>query len=153
MNQYANLFDPKELAHTFDRINQLSNDTTPLWGKMHVAQMLAHCCVAYELDHENIHPRPNAFARFMIKLFAKQQVVGPKPYPKNGRTAPVFMISDERDFEKEKSRLISYLQKTYDLGTSHYDQRESHSFGKLSVKEWNTLYSKHLDHHLRQFGV
>ncbi|MBP9797478.1 MAG: DUF1569 domain-containing protein, partial [Chitinophagales bacterium] len=26
-------------------------------------------------------------------------------------------------------------------------------FGKLSPEEWDTLTVKHLDHHLRQFGV
>lgn len=148
-----NLFEQQDFNTAKERINKLTNETQAGWGKMNVSQMLAHLCVAYEMDHENIHSKPNAFARFMIKLFAKSQVVGAKPYPKNGRTAPQFVISDQRDFEKEKARLMTYMQKTYDLGSSHYDQRESLSFGKLSVQEWNTLYSKHLDHHLRQFGV
>ncbi len=148
-----NLFDPKESQETIVRINSLNSETQPLWGKMSVAQMLAHCNVAYELVYEDKHPKPKGFKKFLIKLFAKNIVVGPKPYKKNSMTSPIFIISDARDFEKEKKRLIDHIEKTQQLGGSHFNNKESHAFGPLSEKEWNTLFSKHLDHHLQQFGV
>ena len=89
----------------------------------------------------------------MLKSFVKQGVVGPKPYPRNSRTAPVFVIADERDFAKEKQRLTDFLIKTQTLGAAHFDGKESPSFGALTKEEWNTLFYKHLDHHLTQFGV
>ena len=115
--------------------------------------MMAHCCVAYEMVYENKHKAPNAFMKFFLKLFVKDMVVGPKPYKKNSQTAPAFLIKDERDFETEKARLISYLKKTQELGAEHFDDKESLSFGKLSKAEWNVMFYKHLDHHLAQFGV
>lgn len=148
-----NIFDAKDSAEVIERINQLTPDTKGLWGKMSVSQMLAHCCVAYEMAYEDIHPRPNAFVRFLLKLFVKPSVVGPKPYSKNSRTAPVFIIEGERNFEEEKKRLIDYLVKTQELGAAHFHNKESHSFGPLVEKEWNVLFYKHLDHHLGQFGV
>jgi len=148
-----NLFDSKDVQTTIGRINNLTPETQPQWGKMNVAQMMAHCCVAYDMTLTDKYPKRGAIAKFFIKLMAKNAVVGPKPYPKNGRTAPEFVITDERDFEKEKKRLIDNIQKVYDLGAPHFDGMESHSFGALSEKEWNTLFSKHLDHHLPQFGV
>jgi hypothetical protein len=120
---------------------------------MNVAQMMAHCNVAYELVYTDRHPKPKGFQKFMIKLFAKNIVVGPKPYKKNTRTAPEFIISDQREFDIEQKRLIEYIQKTQQLGGAHFNGKESHAFGALSEKEWNTLFSKHLDHHLNQFGV
>jgi hypothetical protein len=45
------------------------------------------------------------------------------------------------------------MNKTQNLGENHFDGKESHSFGKLLKGEWNNLFYKHLDHHLRQFGV
>lgn len=153
MTTIRNLFDKKGLQETIDRINQLTPSTTPAWGKMNVSQMLAHINVAYEMTYEDIHKKPGAFARFMLKLIVKKPVVNEAPYPKNGRTAPQFIISDERDFEKEKGRLIAYMTKTQELGMSHFDQKESHSFGPLTVTEWNNMFSKHIDHHLTQFGV
>ncbi|RZJ66435.1 MAG: hypothetical protein EOO47_25375, partial [Flavobacterium sp.] len=80
-------------------------------------------------------------------------VVGEKPYKKNLHTAPSFLIADEREFEKEKTRLINYLNKTQQLGEVHFDGKESLSFGKLNKTQWNNMFYKHLDHHLSQFGV
>jgi len=148
-----NLFTSKGVQNTIDRINQLTPETQAQWGKMNVAQMLAHLNVGYDMSLTDQYTKPGSFKKFMLKMFVKNAVVGPKPYPKNGRTAPEFVIADERDFEKEKKRLIDNIQKVYDLGAAHFDGMESHSFGALTENEWNTLFSKHLDHHLTQFGV
>jgi len=40
-----------------------------------------------------------------------------------------------------------------ELGEAHFDKKESHSFGVLTKGEWDTMFYKHLDHHLGQFGV
>ncbi len=151
--KWKNLFDKKESEEAIARINSLSPETQPQWGKMNVSEMLAHCNVAYELVYTDKHPKPRGFKKFMLKLLAKNIVVGPKPYKRNIRTAPMFLITDSRDFEIEKKRLIDHLQKTQELGASHFNGKESHAFGALNEKEWNTLFSKHLDHHLGQFGV
>ena len=45
------------------------------------------------------------------------------------------------------------MQKTFDLGSAHFEGKESPSFGALTADEWNVLFAKHLDHHLTQFGV
>lgn len=150
---WKNLFDKQECEETISRINNLTPETAPKWGKMNVSQMLAHCNVAYETTYTDKHPRPKGVQKFLIKLLAKNTVVGPKPYKKNGPTSPVFKISDERDFEKEKNNLIANMRKTQELGSAHFDGKESYAFGPLTQTEWNTLFSKHLDHHLRQFGV
>ena len=87
-----NIFKTEETQELINRINQLTPQTQGNWGKMTVSQMLAHCCVAYEMVYTEKHPKPNFLARFMLKLFVKNGVVGPKPYPKNIRTAPAFII-------------------------------------------------------------
>ncbi len=135
------------------RINKLTNETPALWGKMNVAQMLAHCNVTYEMIYENKHKAPGGMLKLMLKLFVKGSVVNEKPYPKNSRTAPAFLIVDPRVFEEEKNRLINYIQKTQELGESYFSNKESHSFGLLTKSEWNNMMYKHLDHHLAQFGV
>ena len=148
-----NLFDTTGANDTIARINNLTPETQPQWGKMSVAQMLAHCSVAYDMALTDKYPKPNFFFRFMAKLFAKSMVVGPKPYPRNSRTAPEFVISEPKVFTVEKDRLINNIKKTLELGAGHFEGKESLSFGPLSKDEWNTLFSKHLDHHLTQFGV
>jgi hypothetical protein len=148
-----NIFDQAVTDELTARIEALNSDSQPLWGKMSVDQMLAHCSVAYEMAYTDKHPKPNGLMRFLLKTFVKSGVVNEKPYPKNARTAPVFIISDRRDFEKEKSRLIGYLQKTQELGSDYFEGKESPSFGAMTAQEWNNLFYKHLDHHLTQFGV
>lgn len=148
-----NIFDKSVSNEIVSRIQQLTANTPPQWGKMNVGQMLAHCNVAYEFVYDNNHPKAGAFKKFILKLLVKNAVVSEKPYQKNGRTAPEFIISDSRDFDKEKNRLIDYINKTQQLGTSHFEGKESHSFGAMTATEWNNMFYKHLDHHLTQFGV
>lgn len=148
-----NLFTKPVADEVIGRINKLTPSSQPLWGKMNVSQMFAHCCVAYEMVYTDKHPKPNAFVKFMLKLFVKNSVVSEKPYKKNGQTAPQFLITDKRDFETEKKRLIDYIVKTQELGEAYFDGKESHSFGKMTKHQWNNSFYKHLDHHLTQFGV
>ena len=148
-----NVFDIKDSSTLIARINQLTRDSKPLWGSMSVAQMLAHCNVTYELVFDNKHSKPNGLTKFILKLLIKNTVVNDKPYKYNSQTAPVFIIKSDKDFKVEKSRLVQYISKTQELGADYFDNKESHSFGKLNKEEWNNMFSKHLDHHLRQFGV
>jgi hypothetical protein len=148
-----NLFDPTDLEATIVRINKLTPATKPLWGKMKIAQMLAHCNVSFDMAYTDKYAKPGGFKKFLLKMFVKSGVVGPKPYPKNSRTGPEFIVADERSFETEKQQLIDNLKKTNELGTDHFQNKDYHSFGPLTADEWNTLFYKHLDHHLTQFGV
>lgn len=148
-----NVFDKNDAEGFISRINQLTPSSVPQWGKMSAAQMLAHCNVTYELVYDKKHPAPGGFKKFMLKLFVKNIVVSEKPYKKGSPTAPEFLISDAREFEKERDRLVNYIRKTQEMGAAHFDGKESHSFGVLTKTEWNNMFAKHLDHHLTQFGV
>ena len=148
-----NIFSKSVSDEIIERINHLQPDTPALWGKMNAAQMLAHCNVTYEMVYEDKHPKPNAFVRFILKLLVKNKVVNETPYARNGQTAPQFVIKDSKNFDLEKSRLIQHIEKTRELGESHFEQKESHSFGKLTATEWNNMFYKHLNHHLSQFGL
>lgn len=148
-----NIFHTEDCNEFVNRINQLTSDSKAIWGKMNVAQMLAHCNVAFEMAYEDIHAKPNVFTRMILKLLVKNSVVSEKPYPKNNHTAPQFIISDHRIFDIERDRLIAYLNKTNELGEINFEGKESFSFGKLSASEWNNMFAKHLNHHLNQFAV
>ncbi len=148
-----NIFSKEVSDRLIKRINNLTLATQPKWGKMSVAQMLAHCNVTYEMIYENIHPKPNGFMRFILKTLIKNKVVSEVPYQQNSRTAPQFIIKETKDFEVEKQRLINYITKTQQSGENNFDNKESHSFGRLNNTEWNNMLYKHLNHHLTQFGV
>src|SRR5476651_62705 len=147
------VFNPADVAELVGRINKLTPSTQPLWGKMSVGQMLAHCNVSYEMAYTDKHPKPNALMKLVLKLLVKNKVVSETPYKHNNPTAPAFLMKEDKNFGEEKTRLIDHINQTLQLGEKHFDGRESHSFGTLSATEWNNMFWKHLDHHLSQFGV
>ena len=148
-----NIFNKATSDGVIARINNLTPMTQPNWGTMSVDKMLAHCNVTYEMVFEDIHPKPNAFVKFILKMLVKKSVVNEIPYKHNGSTAPQFIVKDSKNFEAEKNRLINYINKSQQLGEGHFDNLASHSFGNLTKTEWNNMFYKHLDHHLTQFGV
>ena len=149
-----NIFEPTVTQEIIERVNKLNADSKQKWGKMNTGQMLAHLNVTYEMIYdENKLPKPKGFKAWMLKKFVKPIVVGEKTYKKNSRTAPQFIKENSHNFDQEKTRLIDYLNKTQALGGANFEGKTSHSFGKLTQQEWNNMFYKHLDHHLRQFGV
>ena len=148
-----NIFTRQETDKIIERINKLSAASQPNWGTMSVAQMLAHSNVTYEMIYDNIHKKPNAFLKFILKMMIKNKVVSETMYERNSRTAPQFIIKETKDFGVEKQRLVDYINKTQQLGEAYFDNKESHSFGPLNKTEWNNMLYKHLNHHLTQFGV
>lgn len=152
-----NFFDPDTAEALLARIDRLTPETQPEWGTMTVAQMLAHCCkpfdTLYDPAYARQNPKPNPLMRFVLRMIVKPYVVGDTPYRKNGRTAPEFVVADSRTFATERDRLKAYIERASGEGAAAFEGRESHSFGKLKAREWSTMFYKHTDHHLTQFGV
>ena len=148
-----NIYKQETVNQLIERIHKIKPDTHPQWGKMNAGQMLAHCNVTYEMAIDGKHAKAKGVKRWLLTKFVKPVVVSEKPYKKNGSTAPEFKVSPKQEFEKEKERLVNYLQKSCELGEAHFEGKESNSFGKLNKTEWNNMFYKHLDHHLVQFGV
>ncbi|MFK8038713.1 MAG: DUF1569 domain-containing protein [Crocinitomicaceae bacterium] len=148
-----NVFDANDAKSYIERINKLEPAAKAQWGKMNAAQMLAHCNVTYDMALTDQYPKATGFKKFILKLLVKQVVVNEKPYKKNSRTAPDFLIADNKDFAIEQKKITSYIENVQALGANHFDGKESTSFGALNKTEWNNMFAKHLDHHLEQFGV
>ena len=54
-----NIFTKEVTKDVIARVEKLTPESQPTWGKMSVAQMLAHCNVSYEMVYTNKHPKPN----------------------------------------------------------------------------------------------
>ncbi len=146
-------FDPKTTQQHLDRLNKLTNETKPVWGKMSAAQMLAHLNVTYDLAYHRKKTNPNFFMKWMLKSFIKEIVTGEKPYPRNSRTGKEFIIADVRDFEKEKSVLIANIIDTEAKGAVYFDGRNNQAFGHLTAQQWSNQFYKHIEHHFEQFSL
>ena len=149
-----NIFDAKVAQNYINRINNLTPETQRKWGKMSVDQVLAHMNVAYSFIFEpEKQKKPSLFAKFLLTNFVKPKIVNDKPYKQSLPTSPVFIISDERNFEEEKKKLIGNIQRVQQLGREAFEGKANSSFGKMTAQEWNNMLEKHLNHHLEQFGV
>lgn len=135
-----------------ERINKLRADSVPLWGKMNVSQMLAHCRRAIEVPLGEHRLKRN----ILMKLFGglvKKTVLSDKPYKRGLPTDASFVIKDTPDFEPEKQRLIQAIRKFASTDPADLDRRRHPYFGRMTAREWDKSQGKHLDHHLQQFGV
>lgn len=151
--QLSNLYSQSGSQTFVNRINQLTPNTAAQWGKMNVAQMMAHCNVSFEMGHNENYKKSNGFLRFILKNLVKGGLVNEKPLKMNSSTAPEMEIKTEKDFVHEKQMLIRYLNKTVEVGENYFNGKDHPGFGVMTSGEWNVFLGKHLDHHLTQFGV
>ena len=135
------------------RINCLSGNENPLWGKMNVGQMLSHCCLPYQQILGENTDRPPLIMRVLMQWFFRKAMTNDQPYRKNLPTGPKFIRTGTHDVSEERQRLISYVEAIELLGPEGLASIPSLSLGKLSAVEWSNMLYKHLDHHLRQFGM
>jgi hypothetical protein len=147
------IFNAETMQNHLSRLDKLTPSTAPQWGKMNVAQMLAHLNVPYKIENGEMQSNPSFFAKLMLKLFVKNIIVGEKPYAKNSRTAPDFIIADQRDFEKEKVALIANMKDVQAKGVKHFEGKVNGTFGSLTSAQYSNMFYKHIEHHFGQFGV
>jgi len=147
-----NIFNIDDKNEIINRIDQLHPGSKPMWGKMSVSQMLAHCVVPTKISAGEIEGRQSFLGRFFGGI-AKKQLISNKPMKKNLPTAPGFVIKNEPDFYESQQALKEAIQQLYSTDKIALLQRKHPFFGKMTVEEWGLLNYKHFDHHLRQFGV
>jgi len=148
-----NLFDVATATEIKERIERLGPGSTRQWGKMSAAQAMAHCATTMEWAVGDSFA-PRMFAGRILGLLVKSRVLkDDAPMRRNTPTAKILVIADERDLGKERQRLCALIDR-FSAGGPQGCTKHAHTFfGLLTPEEWARLMYKHLDHHLRQFGV
>jgi hypothetical protein len=147
-----NLFIQSDVSQILERIEKLTPDSQRQWGKMNVAQMLAHCTIGLKTATGE-HVMKRLFIGRIIGTLVKRKVLNEKPFKKGHPTDKSYIFKDDRKFEEEKPAVIAALKKFYDGGPSRCTKHPHPFFGYYTPEQWAVLQWKHLDHHLRQFGV
>jgi len=132
------------------RLNKLDNNSQPHWGKMTIGQMVWHCQGPLNiiLGKEDYGMKPSWF----VKLFFKKSLYSDKPWNKGLPTAKFLKTNSAKDFSAEKTKLEALIDEVH----SEKDKVEWNphpAFGYFTADQWGKMQYKHLDHHLRQFGV
>jgi hypothetical protein len=146
-------FDPATKDLVLARLEKLTPASQPIWGKMNSAQMMAHATAVLESATDQALPRKQLFIGKLFMLFMKNDFANDKPWRKNSPTAPGFLMADEKDFAKEKQRLIEIINRFHQGGTSKVTKHPSVFWGQRSPEEWGIGMYKHTDHHFQQFGI
>ncbi len=148
----SNLFDEEQYQELKERLDKLSPDSERQWGKMTVAQMLAHCADVLEVAVGKLTLPQNFLGKTIGKWIKGSWVSGDKPFYHNSPTDKNVIKTDDCNFDAEKSRLSKLVTLFHQEGKQLAIDKTHPFFGKLSTEEWSNLSARHLDHHFRQFG-
>jgi len=145
------LFDSATRQEVTSRVARLRSDTRPLWGRFTGPQMLAHINDALRMAMGDLPTKPKRGALRYPPL--KQIVVYWLPWPKGAPTAPELLARiDQAQWSTEVAVFPQQLER-FGARARERVWPEHPAFGRLSPRAWGVLQYRHLDHHLRQFGV
>jgi hypothetical protein len=148
-----NLYDPANVQELKERIAHLKPESPRQWGSMNAAQAVAHCATSLEWAVGDRIP-PRMLLASILGRIIKSKVVGDdKPMHKNSPTAKDLLVPDQRDLDAERARLLGLIDRFAVAGPAGCTTNPHSFFGPMTPNEWAILMYKHLDHHLRQFGV
>lgn len=133
-----------------DRVARLMPDRKAAWGKMSAPQMVCHLADALKMAMGDL---PVATKNTPLRHPPlKQLIVYWAPWPKGVPTAPELLVRPPRDWQADVSDLKSLVDR-FASRRGARDWPEHPAFGRLSERAWGVLVYRHMDHHLRQFGV
>ena len=147
----ATIWDHSVRTSIAQRAQRISAASTPGWGKMNAAAMMAHINDSLRMalgdlpvKSKNLPLRYKPIRKLFIYCL---------PMPKGAPTAPELIARCQNAvLEDEKKTFAELINRcaTIKPGTM---LGEHPAFGNLSYDEYGALIAKHTDHHLRQFGV
>jgi hypothetical protein len=147
------IFEKATRDELIDRIHSLNENCRPLWGKMNAYQMTRHCTIWNEwvLGKSDIVYRQDLLGKIFGKLALKSNTKDDKPLSKNMPAGKGFIVKEKTgDLNREKSIWITL---TADYEKFSNDNFIHDFFGKMSKEQIGIFTYKHIDHHLRQFGI
>ena len=147
MKSVWNVSDRQELLQ---RVSSLRPETKGTWGRMTAPQMVAHLADSLRMALGDIVCAPKNSAIRFTPL--KQVVIYWLPFPKGVPTAVELITRAPADWQSEVADLNSLLDQ--------FGRRDRNGlwpdhpvFGRMQGSSWGVLVYRHMDHHLRQFGV
>jgi hypothetical protein len=143
------IHDAQYRATLQSRIRALGPASTRRWGKMSVDQMLWHVNQVLEtaLGRNVVQPRklplPVPIMKFLVLNL---------PWPKGVPALPEFVAKQAFDLEAERSRCLRLIDELSSRDIAGEWPRNP-AFGSVTGTEVSRLQAKHVNHHLKQFGV
>ncbi len=134
-----------------ERVKSLNENSSAQWGKMNIYQMLKHNTLCEEMylgkkKYKRVFPG-YIFGKSVLKSILKDD----KPFKKNQPTSPAFKnLEASGNVVLEKEKWMSLIEEYARFTNNDYIHW---FFGKMTKEQVGYFVYKHIDHHLRQFGV
>lgn len=149
-----NLLKAADRDQLISRLDNLRPESQRRWGAMSATQVVPHLTdpLWVAVGDRHAEPMGGIFSKFPVRPL----VIWVMPWPKGAPTAEEFIQGKKgtppTDFEKDKQTLLLAIHRfVHHAGQSNF--QPSPVFGQLSNRAWGRLMWRHLDHHLRQFGI
>lgn len=149
------IFQPGIKQSIFDRIDQVTSDTTGNWGKLTASQMIRHLSEANRMAlGEILMPdRSNLLTRTAFKWMFLSNIKPPGREKGNIKTFPEVDVVGSNiavdDIYTEKKRYKDSVERIIASPVLHPTHT---AFGKMTRKDWGYLVYAHADYHLTQFN-
>jgi hypothetical protein len=144
------VFNPAVHRELQERVQRLKPQQQAQWGKMSAAQMVAHLTDSLKMASGELECTPKKVPLRFSPL--KELVIYVLPIPKGVPTVPELIARKPGEWTAEIADLREQLNGLVERGAEAL--APSHpAFGTMSPKQWGVLVYRHMDHHLRQFGV
>ena len=142
------LSDPRARQELLDRLDRLTSGATPLWGTMTAPQMLAHLTDwmlmakgELKVGLKNRRQRYPPLKQLMIYWL---------PFPRGIPTSPELVGRRPLEWSIERAAVHKHVES---FANPRATWPEHPVFGKMTSRAWSVFAYRHMDHHLRQFGI
>jgi hypothetical protein len=145
------IFDPTSRNQLLERIARLRPDSERRWGRMTPNEMMCHLEDSMSCATGETPARPRK--SFLSNPVVRTLIIHYVPWPKGkAQTVPEMLATRPSEFEADRQRLSERVRKAGERGPNA-PWAVHPAFGQMSGRDYGVLIYRHVDHHLRQFGV
>ena len=145
------LFDAHDRGALLARLSRLTPDARPVWGRFTPTEMVCHVSsgIRQGLGEVDLGPPRGLLTRWPLNWLA----INVAPFPKHAPAAPEMLGRPSAGtWEADLAELRGAVGRFAARGAGA-PWPPSRVFGRISGRTWGVLQYRHLDHHLRQFGL
>ena len=144
------LFNPHDRQRIVQRLDGLTPDAQPRWGHFGAAQMICHVTtgIGQGLGEVDLGPPRGPLTRWPLNWLLIHII----PFPRGAQAAPEMLARLPTEWHQDLSILRGMIERFGARGPGGA-WPASRIFGRISGRSWGVLQYKHLDYHLRQFGL
>jgi len=133
-----------------ERLTRLTPAHRPSWGRFTAPQAVAHLADALRMAFGDLPTAPKRlpFRHPPLKQFAIYWM----PFPKGAPTARELVARPPGEWRAELAACRDLVER-FGRETRARAWPDHPAFGRMSARSWGVVAYRHVDHHLRQFGV